>query len=410
MSDAVKASVSIEYKADEDTDDLGPPEIVLQNDDLKAPYGYGHARLFFIGQTPALLSTSGYAINVVNRAVTSDEIDFITFQGKDEASFEMPGVSNVTLQPLGKLFGMKGESLSNVKLTVDAARGTIKAKKPFYGTIQANYNSTFQRLRGRFREIPGAEDNPSMPSVFSPMVIIARQGENEPVSLELKPPDKTEDPKVPGGAGGHSDNDKSTGDIIVLELDSTFPVGLTHSTQEIPGLAACARVIVSSTHGGVSFSVSNGFVKPDPYRLSQSVPIIETVNFVGSQSQSTKYPPANGVSVSQVGAVTSKQTPGGTFLFVTAPYDVTLADWFSYGAYVPTGVRTVQSNEIVATSVGVAVAVSGAVKATYNTLRDSITVYWSRSGTWFDPVVLTATDAWGNSQSLVINPPERRGR
>lgn len=410
MNDIVKSSVSVEYKTGDDTDDLGPPEVVLEADDLKAPYGYGYARLYYVGETPSLSSTSGYPVAIVNRSVTSDEIDFINFQGKDEASFEKPGVSNVTLSVLGRIFGLKGESLSNIGLTVDAPRGLLRAKKPFFGTVQANYSSTFQRLQVRFREVPGAEDNPSMPSVFSPLVLVARQGDNDPVSITLQPPNKTEDPERPENGGGYGGEDKSTGDIIVMELDDTFPVSLTHSTQEIPGLAAVARVIVSSSHGGVSFTVSNGFTKPDPYRLSQSVPIVETVNFVGAQSASTKYPPANGVSVTQVGVVTSKQTPGNIFLFVTAPHDVTLADWFSYGAYQAVGVRTVASNEIVATTSGIAVSVSGAVKANYNTLRDSITVYWSRTGEWFDPVVLTATDAWGNAESLVINPPERRGR
>lgn len=108
--------------------------------------------------------------------------------------------------------------------------------------------------------------------------------------------------------------------------------------------------------------------------------------------------------------MTSKAMGGGIFQFATAPSIVSLAEWFSYGAYQITGSRPVGSNEIVATSVGVAVPVSGQVRATYNTRRTFIDVFWERDGTWFPPVVLTATDAWGNTESITISAPERRGR
>ncbi len=410
MAEVVRSSVSIEYKAGE-TEDLGPPAIVLERDNVKPPYGTGYARMYFVGKTPNVISTSGYTVNTLNRNVVSDELEFIIFQGRDEASFPTPVVSNVTLTPLGRLIGLAGESLSQVGFTVDTARGTLKANKPFYGTIQAEYNSTFHRLSTEFRKIPGAKDDTRYDSEFAPLVLIATQvGNGESVSLSLNPPTKDEDPDRKDKKGGFGGDDKSTGEKIVLELDDTFPISLTHSTQQIPGLAAVARVAVYSPHAGVSFSVSRGFVKTNQYALDEVLELKETVNFVGSQSASVKYPPANGITVEQVGEVTSKAMGGGIFQFATAPSIVSLAEWFSYGAYQITGSRPVGSNEIVATSVGVAVPVSGQVRATYNTRRTFIDVFWERDGTWFPPVVLTATDAWGNTESITISAPERRGR
>lgn len=139
--------------------------------------------------------------------------------------------------------------------------------------------------------------------------------------------------------------------------------------------------------------------------------IKESVVFTAAQSMSVKYPPVNGISVSAPGPYASKNVGGSnTFAFLTAPNVVALADWFSYGAYTITGSRPVQANEIVATTSGVAVPVSGKVRAEYATRRAYVTVYWSREGDWFPPVVLTATDAWGNTESLTISAPERRGR
>lgn len=408
MADYLESSVSIEFQRGDETEDLKPPALVLEQDTSKAPYGFAFARLYFVGPAPNLVSTSGNPVQTVNRDVTSDELEMITFQGRDTASFSTPGVSNVSLQPLGRLIGLHGQTLSNVSLTVDSARGTIRASQPFYGTVQAQYNSSFHRLSCGFREIQGAKDNPAYVSEFAPMVLIAQQGANEPESLTLTPPTKEEQPGKTGG--GYTGADNASGEIIVLEIDQEFPISLTHSTQEIPGLSAVARVLIYSSHSGVSFSVSKGFVQPDKYSLADSVERTETVNFVGAQSASTKYPPANGVSVSQVGAVTSKVTPGGIFYFATAPQDVATADWFSYGAYLINGVRRVQSNEIVATSSGVTVPVSGQVLAKYNTMRTAVNVFWGREGTWFGSVVLTAQDAYGNTESIVVSPPERRGR
>ncbi len=410
MAEVVRSSVSIEYKAGE-TEDLGPPAIVLERDTVKPPYGTGYARMYFVGTTPNVISTSGYAVQTVNRNVVSDELEFIIFQGRDEASFPTPVVSNVTLTPLGRLIGLNGESLGQVGFTVDSARGTLKANRPFYGTIQAEYNSTFHRLAADFRKIPNAAEDSRYDSEFAPMVLIATQaGNNEHASLSLNPPGKDENPENNNKKGGFGGEDKSTGEKIVLELDGTFPVSLTHSTQQIPGLAAVARIAVYSPHAGVSFSVSRGFVRTDQYALDQVLELQETVNFVGSQSASVKYPPANGVTVEQVGDITSKVTGGGIFQFATYPSLVTLADWFSYGAYQTTGTRPVGTNEIVATSVGVAVPVSGQVRASYSTRRTFVNVFWERDGDWFPPVVLTATDAWGNTESITISAPERRGR
>lgn len=408
MADYLESSVSIDFQSGDETEDLGPPALVLEQDTNKAPYGYAFARMYFVGPAPNVVSTSGNPVQTVNRNVTSDELEMVTFPGRDTASFSTPGVSNVSLQPLGRLIGLRGQTLSNVSLTVDTARGTIRASQPFYGTVQAQYNSSFHRLSCAFRAIQGAEDNPAYVSEFAPMVLVAQQGANEPESLTLTPPTKKEKPGETGG--GYTVADNATGEIIVLEIDQEFPIALTHSTQEIPGLAAVARVLVYSSHSGVTFSVSKGFVQPDKYNLADSVPRTETVNFAGSQSASTKYPPANGVSVTQVGSVTSKATPGGIFHFATAPQDVATADWFSYGAYLITGVRRVQSNEIVATTSGVTVPVSGQVLASYNTVRTAVNVFWPREGTWFGSVVLTAKDPYGNTESIVISPPERRGR
>lgn len=408
MAEFVQSSVSLEFKAG-DTEDLGPPDIVLERDSIKAPYGYGYARMYFVGETPNVLSTSGYAVQTVNRNVVSDELEFIIFQGKDEASFPTPVVSNVTLKPLGRLVGLKGETLQQVSFTVDATRGTLKASRPLYGTIQAEYNSTFHRLMAQFRKIPGADTDTRYASEFAPQVLVARQSNGANESLSLSPPTKDEKPDDKNKVGMGAD-DKSTGERIVLELDDTFPVGLTHSTQHIPGLAAVARVAVYSPHAGVTYSVSRGFVRPNSFALDQVLERKETVNFVGAQSASVRYPPANGITVDQVGAVTSKAMGGGIFHFATAPEIVSIAEWFSYGAYQVTGTRPVATNEIVATSVGVAVPVSGQVRATYNTRRTFVDVFWERDGEWFSPVVLTATDAWGNTESITISAPERRGR
>lgn len=408
MTEFVQSSVSLEFQAGE-TEDLGPPEIVLELDKVKAPYGYAYARMYFVGSTPDVVSTSGYSVQTVNRNVVSDELEFIIFQGQDEASFPTPVVSNVTLTPLGRLVGLKGETLQQIAFTVDAARGTLKASRPLYGTVQAEYNSTFHRLMAQFRKIPGAKDDSRYASEFAPLVLIASQSSGAHESLSMSPPSKDESPdnKNKSGMGGE---DKSTGEKIVMELDDTFPVSLTHSTQHIPGLAAVARVAVYSPHAGLSFYSSRGHVKANQFALDQVLERVETVNFVGSQSASVKYPPANGVSIEQVGTITSKVTGGGVFYFATAPELVSLADWFSYGAYQVTGTRPVVSNEIVATTVGVAVPVSGSVRARYNTRRTFVDVFWEREGEWFPPVVLTATDAWGNTESITISAPERRGR
>ncbi len=405
MAELVRASVSIEYRAG-DTEDLGPPDVVLERDTIKAPYGYAFARMYFVGKTPNVLSTSGYSVQTVNRNVVSDELDFIIFQGKDEANFPVPVVSNVTLTPLGRFVGLNGETLQQIQFSVDAARGIVKASRPFYGTLQAEYNSTFHRLQAQFRVIPGAEEDERYVSEFAPMVLVAIQDDLQE-SLTLNPPTKDENAKTKNTFGGE---DKSTGERIVLEIDETFPVSLTHSTQHIPGLAAVARVAVYSPHAGVSFSTSRGHVKTNQFALDQVLERAETVNFVGSQSASVRYPPANGISVEIVGAITSKVMGGGIFQFATAPTVVSLAEWFSYGAYQITGSRPVTSNEIVATSVGVAVPVSGSVRARYSTRRTFVDVFWERDGEWFPPVVLTATDAWGNTESITISAPERRGR
>jgi hypothetical protein len=205
--------------------------------------------------------------------------------------------------------------------------------------------------------------------------------------------------------------DGSTGERIVLELDEAFPVSLAHSTPHSPGLTAVARVAVYSPHGGVSFSASVGTVAPDPYNLDDAVTIKESVVFTAAQSASVKYPPVNGIVVTAPGPYSSKNVGGETtFAFITAPYVVALADWLGFGTYTITGSREVQSNEIVATTSGVAVPISGVVRAEYTTSRTYVTVYWSREGDWFPPVVLTASDAWGNTESLTISAPERRGR
>lgn len=411
MAEIVRASVSVEYKADEETEDLGPPVVVLNKDTTKAPYGYDYARMYFVGSTPKTFSTSGYSVQTVNRGVVSDELEVLTFDGRDEASFPTPVVSNVSLTPLGRFLSPKGDTLSRVSFTVDAARGTLKANAPFYGTVQAKYNSTFHRLMVQFRAIPGAYEDPTYESEFAPLVLIATsKGETE--SLSFSPPSKDqkpedEDKRKPSMSAA----DKSTGERIVLELDNMFPVSLSH--QPMPGmggLVAVARVAVYSPHGGVSFAVSNGLVRGDNYSIDDTLDLEEAVTFVGAQSASLKYPPANGVSIVKADNITSRQTSNTIFNFVAAPYWVTLADWFAYGAYVITGAREVVSNEIVATASGVAVPVSGTVLAKYSTRRTYVDVFWSRMGNWFAPTVLTASDMWGNTESITISPPERRGR
>lgn len=411
MAEAVSSSVSIEYATEETEAEQGPPTLVLEQDTVKPPYGTGYARLYFAGSAPAVVSTAGYAVQTVNRNVVSDELEFVIFQGQDTASFRVPGVSNVSLSPFGRLVGLAGESLAQVSLTVDTRRGTIRANRPFYGTVQAEYNSTFHRLSTEFRKIPGAAEDERYDSEFAPLVVIATRAKtNEHVSLSLNPPSKDENPDNQRNRAGFGGEDRSTGEKIVLEIDETFPISLAHSAPQISGLAAVARVAVYSPHAGVSFSVSRGYVKTNQYALDQVLERQETVNFVGAQSASVRYPPANGITVQQVGEVTSRLMGGTTFQFATAPAMVSLADWFSYGTYQITGSRMVIPNEIVATSVGVAVPVSGSVRALYNTRRGFVDVFWERDGEWFPPVVLTATDAWGNTESITISAPERRGR
>lgn len=415
MAEIVKASVSVEYATDKDkkTEDLGPPAIVLERDDIKAPYGYAYARMYFVGKTPTTSATSGYAVHTVNRNVVSQEKGFITFQGKDESEFPTPVVSNVTIKPMGRFMGVNGETISSVNFVVDAARGTVKANKPFYGTLQVEYSSTFYRLMVQFLQIPGAKEDPTYESEFAPLVLMAYQNigiDVEPESLALSPPNKSEDPEAKDKPKGWAAEDKSTGEKIVLEIDSTFPIGLTAAPLPgMGGLVAAARVAVYSPHAGVTFSASGGIVKGDAYSLDDVLPIQESIALVGAQSVSTKYPPVNGVTATAATPLTSKHT-GGVLQLVTAPHDVALADWFSYGAYRITGSRQVTPNEIVVVSAGVAVAANGVVLASYNTRRTYVDVFWSRTGNWFQPVVLTASDAWGNTESIAISPPERRGR
>lgn len=410
MSEILQTSVSIEFTKDETTEDLGPPAITLEQDDVQAPYGYAHARMYFVGQTPTVTSTSGYSVQTVNNNVTSDELEFLMFQGQEETSFPTPVVSNVSLTPLGRLIGAKGETVSSVTFKVDVARGTVKASVPLYGTVQAEYKSRFHRLQAQFREVPGAKDDPRFVSEFAPLVLVARQPKGDPASLGLTPPTKDQNPNGTKN-GGYGAADRSTGERIVLELDETFPVTLSHNRTGTHGITAIARVAVYSPHGGVSCYVSRGVVEGDPYAMDETLEREESVNFIGAQSASVKYPPANGVTVSQSsGTVFSQQTPGNIFHFATWPQMVTIADWFSYGAYQVTGARQVIPNEIVATTSGVVVPVTGQVRASYSTKRTFVMVYWDKDGRWFPPVILTATDAWGNAESITISAPERRGR
>ena len=408
MVELVKSSVSVTYASDDSTVDKGPPTLLLRQDTVHPPYGFAFARLYFTGATPTTTATSGYPVTVVSSNVVSDELEFIMFTGSVEASFPTPSVSNVSVKPLGRFVGGSGETVSSVSFVVDAARGTLTANKPFYGAVQVTYNSSYTRLSAQFGEIPGAKDDTRYPSEFSPMVLVATTTKSDAAYLSLTPPNKDERRDQKGGA--MTGEDKSTGEAIVLELDSTFPVSLTHSAPHIAGLAAVARVAVYSPHAGVSFVSSAGHVATDKYNIDEVLDIKETVAFVGAQSMSVKYPPANGIHAQAIGNVSSKATGGGNFFFVTAPYTVSLAEWFGYATYQLTGTREVVSNEIVATSSGVALPVSGMVRAEYSTRRTYVTVTWARDGDWFPPVVLVATDIRGNTTSLTISAPERRGR
>lgn len=405
MSELLNTSVALSYQ----TPEVAPPDIVLEEDNTFAAYGHKNVRMYYSGPTPTVMATSGQPVQIVGQNVTSTELDFITFQGSREARFRAPVVGMPALSPLGTFFGEDGYSAGDVGFSVDAEHGLLIATRPVYGTVQARYTSRFDRLTAGFQRIPGAKDDPAFKSEFAPMVVVARQASTKAMaSLSLTPPDKPDQ-------GGYSALDGSTGERIVLELDDAFPVSLAHTAPSMPGLTAVARVAVYSPHGGVSFSSSSGVVAGDPYALDDLVVQKETVAFNAAQSASVKYPPVHGIQVRQTGPLTSKHAGGtggsnGTFAFATAPYSVTLADWVAFGTYVITGAREVQANEIVVTSSGVAIPVSGAVQAEYTTSRTYVSVYWPRQGPWFPPVVLTATDAWGNTESLTISPPERRGR
>lgn len=397
----LNTSVSLEY-ADEDG-----AALVLQEDTVEPPYGFAFVRLYFANDEPSKVCTSGHPVQTINRQVVAPELAFINFQGTFTSSFPTPGVSNARVNTLGRLLGMEGETLSRISLTVDPTRGTLTANQRFFGTVHAEYDSTYHRLQCQFREIPGAAKDDRYPSKFSPMVLVCQQQDGNTESITLNPPNKDKDPDR--AKGGYTMADKAEGESLVLEIDDTFPISLAHASS-VPGLHAVARVLVYSPHSGVTFSVSRGYVQPDAYSLSESLPMVETVNFIGAQSASTKYPPANGVTASPVGEVTSKQTPGSLFRFATAPEDVAIGDWFSYGAYRINGMRRVAANEIVSTTAGVTVPVTGQAKAVYNTVRTACNVFWPREGDWFSTVVLTATDPYGNVGSITINPPERRGR
>lgn len=412
MSELLNSSVSIEYRADESKSDVRPPSLVLAQDDVKAAYGYVFARMYFSGKTPTTLATSGYPVSTVNTSVVSDETEFLMFTGRDEAGFSVPVVSDVRLEQVGRLIGLSGETISQVSLVVDAERGTVRANRPLFGTFLAKYRSTFRRLQTRFASIPGAADDSTQESEFAPLVLMAYQtAGDEPVSLTLTPPPKSEDPDKKANTGAQTVLDGSTGERIVLEIDQTFPVSLTHAPfAGMGGLVAVARVAVYSPRGGCSYTLSNGIVQPDRYRLDSSVELSESVTFNGTQSVSVKYPPSNGITAVPVGAMSSRTTGGGIFQLITAPSNVTLADWRAFGVYTITGSREVGSNEIVATTAGIAVPVNGQGLATYTTRRTYVNVFWSRTDDWFPPTVLTASDARGNVESIAIPAPERRGR
>ena len=406
MAEILNTSVSLDYTKDDEE----PPEIILREDDVQAEYGYAYVRMYFSGDTPTTQATSGNLVRTVGVGIASTEEEFITFQGSNESNFPTPVVGNPELSILGNLFGSDGRSAGAVRFSVDKERGGLRASLPIYGTVLAKYASKYHRLQVQFQQIPGAKDDETKKSEFAPLVLVARQSSPFVIaSLSLSPPDKK--PKEDENSPTYGAEDRSTGERIVLELDGAFPISLAHSTPHSPGLTAVARVAVYSPHAGVTCSVSGGTVVGDPYSLDDVVTMKESVIFTAAQSMSVKYPPVNGISVTAPGPYSSKDVGGAnTFAFLTAPNVVALADWFSYGAYMITGSRPVQSNEIVATASGVAVPVSGKVLAEYATRRGYVTVYWSREGDWFPPVVLTATDAWGNTESLTISAPERRGR
>lgn len=406
MAEILRTSVPVEYVRDE----TEPPEIVLREDDVQAEYGYTNVRMYFVGALPSTQATSGYPVRLAARGLISEEQEFITFQGSAEANFPTPVIGTPELSVLGTLFGSDGRSAGGIRFSVDKERGKLTASAPIYGTVQAKYTSQFHRLQVRFQEVPGAKDNPSVRSEFAPAVLIAQQSSPFVIaSISLNPPDKRPDEDEDTPTFGV--DDRSTGERIVLELDEAFPVSLAHSTPHSPGLTAVARVAVYSPHGGVSFAASVGTAAPDPYNLDDLVTIKESLVFTAAQSVSVKYPPVNGIVVTSPGPYSSKNVGGeSTFAFITAPYVVALAEWVSFGTYTITGSREVQSNEVVATTSGVAVPLSGIVQAEYSTSRTYVTVYWSREGDWFPPVVLTASDAWGNTESLTISAPERRGR
>ncbi len=383
------------------TEDYQASVLSLERDSLSAPYGEVFIRLYSLGSLPKVLSTSGSPVVVSALNVVSEHAETLFFQGTDVARFSRPIVSNVSIYQVGRFLDLSGAPVM-VNLTVNEFTGEVRANKPVYGTVQSIYRSSFTRMKCEFQKLQDASDSASE---FAPMQVVAFNTSGGRAALNLDPPQRLDN-----GGGTSSAFDRADGEFLVLELDTKFPTALSHNDNRF-SLTAVSKFYLYDYGDSVSVQTSLGLAVRD--LQSETLSLSEGLSFNGSSSQSIRYPPINGLSVSALGVFFSPFIGQFSASFVAGGGLVTTVEWLGDRQFVLTGNRLVKANEVALTSPGgILTPGTGMARATYATSRTGYTLRWSRKtgvNDWFDPVVVMATDSQGRSATLIVQPPNRRG-
>ncbi len=391
----VKSDVLAQFRTE---DSYRGSVLTLERDPLAAPYGHVFIRLYHQGPFPRVVSTSGFPANAVASDVVSDHTENLFFQGQDSASFGRPVVQNARVLQVGRFLGNTGLPVDGVNLTVNELTGEIRANQQVYGTAQATYQSRYTRLQCAFQKL---QDASGSPSDYAPMVVMAFNTFGERASISLDPPNRND------GGASYGAYDRATGESLLVELDNKFPVALAHNDSRSK-LAAIARLFVYGYGDALTVQTSLGATVSGGF---ETLDMVEGVSFNGSQSQSVRYPPVNGISVASQGQFFSEFTSPFSPMFVAGGSRVSVVQWRGYQRYSLTGDRATAANEVVCTSGGgVPVPATGLARASYSTRRQSLTLRWVRDdAAWFEPVVVLVRDSKGRSGTLVVSPPNRRG-
>jgi hypothetical protein len=390
------------------------PVLRLENETgVKPPYGTAYARLFkSAGVTPTLYTTGEGGVQYVNYALTEPFTGVINFSGQIEQQFQHPTLSDVQFLSQGIFLDLMGKVIPQLGLTVNTKAGTIRASQPCYGYVLVTYTTTFSRLSTKHAALSGTGliDTADLATEFVPVTIIAMY-EQTATSVTVSPPSLQQKDRVT-----YSFNDKSDNPRLVMELDPQFPVVLAPNGG---GLTARAVFYVYPGDAGpvlnseqnVSIAVA-GFTPGVPaVNPGTSLPMVESMSFTNSQSQSLKYPPVGSITVTATSNFKNQFGTQFTPYFVAGGGSVNTVNWIDENKYVLTGTRPVRTNEVVACMNGnIVVPCTGTVRVNYSTTRERYVAEWDRpSDIWFQPIVIGAESITGLIGELKIEPPVRRG-